>query len=184
VLRPVLRPVPRAVSRTTAATAALAASAALVLTGCSAVQSFVGGVEPERDAETGAIVEAAEANAFALRVGDCMMSTDDLASEELTDVVSVPTVPCDQPHDSEVFAAHTITDETYPGDDAVVTAADDFCYGEFEGFVGMAYEDSALLYSTMFPSSDSWKLNDDREILCVLVDEDGGVTGSLAGAAR
>jgi hypothetical protein len=93
-------------------------------------------------------------------------------------------VPCAEAHDSEVYAAHQMTDETYPGDDAVVTAADDFCYAEFGGFVGMAYEDSNLLYTTMFPSSDSWKLNDDREILCIVLDENGGITGTLAGAAR
>jgi hypothetical protein len=176
VLRSVTRP---------ATTAALVASCVLVLTGCSAVQSFVGGVEPERDAETGAIVEAAEANAFALRVGDCLNSTDDMASdEEITNIVSVPTMPCGDEHDSEVFASHDMTGDDYPGDDAVITAADDFCYTEFEGFVGLPFEESALYYTTMFPTEDSWDLDGDREILCVVVDDAGAVTGTLAGAAR
>ena len=174
MLRSLVRPV---------ASTALVASAALVLTGCAAAQSFVGGVEPERDEETGAVVEAVQADAFSLRVGDCLTSGTAPVVEEVQDIESVPTVPCDQEHDSEVYAAHVMTQAEYPGDEAVVTAADDFCYAEFEGFVGMAYEDSALLFSTMFPSPDSWKLADDREILCVVVDEAGGLTGTLAGAA-
>jgi hypothetical protein len=173
VLRSLVRPVVASV---------LMASAALALTGCSAAQSFVGGVEPERDEETGAVVEAVQADAFALRVGDCLNSTETV-TEEVQDVDSVPTVPCDQAHDSEIYASTQMTDETYPGDEAVVTAADDFCYAEFEGFVGMAYEDSALFISTMFPTAESWKVLEDREILCVVVDEAGGRTGTLAGAA-
>ncbi|GIG29069.1 septum formation family protein [Cellulomonas marina] len=171
-----VRPV---VSRALVAGTAL--TAVTLLAGCSAVQSLVGGVEPERDEETGEVMAAVEANAFALRVGDCI-DADEEFTEEVQDVASVPTVPCDQAHDSEIYAATEMTDETYPGDETVASAADEFCYGEFESFVGLPYEDSVLYFSAMYPSPESWELGDDREILCVVVDEAGGRTATMADA--
>lgn len=163
--------------------AALVASTALLATGCAGVPfAFAGGQEPERDGATGEVVESVEADPFALRVGDCLDSLQGITGE-YEEVESILTVPCGQAHDSEVYASHLIADEKYPGDDGVIQQADDFCYAEFAGFVGMAYEDSGLDLSTLFPSSDSWKYMDDREILCLVVDPAGGVTGTLAGAA-
>ncbi len=169
-------------SRTTRrplARAGLLAATALVLTGCSAVQGFVGGVEPERDEATGEIVEAAQADAFALRVGDCL----DVSSTEESEVLdSVPTVPCGEPHEGEVYASHALADGDFPGDEAVAAQAEELCYSDFQAFVGLAYEDSTLDFSTMYPTADSWQLLDDREVLCVVVDPAAAVTGTLEGA--
>lgn len=163
--------------RTTPALLALAAASALVLSGC-------GASEPVRDAETGEIVEAAEADAFSIRVGDCLDTTGTFSEEESTEVESLPTIPCGDAHDGEVYATTLLDEGDYPGEDAVVKQADEFCYTEFEPFVGLAYEDSVLDFTMLYPTSDSWSMLDDREIVCIVVDLEGGVTGSMKSAQR
>ena len=163
-----------------ARTAAVAVLGLVALTGCSAVQDAMGGAqEPTRDEETGEITEAAEADVFAIAVGDCL-NTADLAG----DVSEVPTVPCSDPHESEVFAATDMPEGEFPGEEAVGTAADEFCLAEFASFVGMDYYDSALEMTTLSPTQETWDGMDDREILCVVEDLAGGVTGTLKGAQR
>ncbi|WNB85714.1 septum formation family protein [Cellulomonas sp. ATA003] len=168
-------------TRRPVATAGALVATALLLTGCSALQGAMGGVEPERDEATGEITEAAQADAFALRVGDCLTLEAEV-TEELQEFASVPTVPCEEAHDSEIYAAHDLEGDEYPGDDAVVASADELCLADFTTFVGTPYEESVLELTTFFPSSDSWSMQDDREVLCVVVDVEGGVTGTLQGA--
>lgn len=158
-----------------AATAVLTCSA-LALTGCSLLG---GSDEPERD-EDGEIVEQGDADAFAIRVGDCL-ETLDWSAEGFN---TVPVIPCAEAHESEVYAATDLPDGDYPGDAAVAEAADEFCYAQFQGFVGMAWEDSVLEFGYLSPSQESWERGNDREVLCLIMDPTGLVSGSLAGAAR
>jgi hypothetical protein len=159
------------------AVAALAAGAILVLSGCS----LLGGADdPERDEESGEIVGSTdETDVFAIRVGDCV-ETADLGTE----VETIPTRPCSEAHDSEVYASTEMTETAFPGDEAADTQADEFCYGEFTQFVGLAFEDSLLGYMYLRPTQVTWDEVDDREILCLVVDPEGGVTGTMKGAAR
>ena len=156
--------------------AALVSVALIALTGCS----LIGGAsDPERDDSGDIVVSSDDADVFALRVGDCMASTD-----EATEVQTVPTRPCTEVHDSEAFASTMLPDGDFPGDDAVTATADDFCAGQFQPFVGMAYEQSVLELRYYMPSQESWESMADREVLCILVDPAGGVTGTLKGANR
>lgn len=157
--------------------AALAGAAIFALSGCS----LLGGADdPERDEDTGEIVESTdETDVFAIRVGDCV-ETADLGTE----VQTIPTRPCSEAHDSEVYAGTEMTDADFPGDEATDAQADDFCYGEFNQFVGLAFEESVLGYMYLMPSEQTWNELDDREILCLVVDPSGGVTGTMKGAAR
>lgn len=159
---------------------AVAATAVVAsLTGCGAVQNLLGGsaAEPERDATTQEIVEEGDADVFAIRVGDCM-------NEASGEVVSeVPVVPCDQPHDEEVFFDFELSGEEYPGDEAVQTQASDGCLAQFEPFVGLAYESSTLDFYPYTPTKESWDQLGDRIVSCVIWDPAGQVTGTLAGAA-
>jgi len=165
----------------TRAIVALAAVAVVIpLSGCSILRDLAGGQapQPERDETTQEIVEEGDADVFALMVGDCMNEV----SEEL--VSEVPVVPCDQPHDEEVFFDLTLEGDEYPGDDVIQTQADDACLAQFEPFVGMAYDSSALGFYAYRPSQESWEQMDDRIVSCVIYDPAGQVTGTLAGAAR
>lgn len=158
-----------------AAAAALSCTALIALSGCS----LLGGAdEPERD-ESGDVTEASDADAFSIRVGDCL-ETMDWSAEGFS---TVPVIPCAEEHESEVYAAVDLPDGDYPGDESVGTQADEYCYGEFQGFVGIAWEDSAFDYGYLSPSAESWEQGD-REVLCIIMDPAGLTTGSLAGAAK
>ncbi|MCU1431110.1 MAG: hypothetical protein JWP95_215 [Actinotalea sp.] len=160
----------RVSTRSTAA----AVLALLTLSGCG----LVGGpAAPERD-DAGEIVQSADSDPFALRVGDCLSAAD------LTELVeSVPTVPCGETHDSEVYAVTDVADGEYPGDDAIAAQADEFCYTEFATFIGMSYEESEIYLNYLTPTEQSWNELNDRELLCFATDE-AGVTGTMKGAAR
>ena len=146
--------------------------AALALTGCSNSAP-----EAQRDESSGEITASAEANVFSIKVGDCL----DLASAGLADEVSsLPTVPCTDEHDSEVYAETTLADGDYPTD--IDDQAAEFCYNEFEPFVGLAYEESSLDAQPMTPTQDGWENGNDRVIQCILMSPEA-VTGSLAGSA-
>lgn len=150
---------------------------ALLLSGCALLGG--GAADAERD-EEGAVVASQEANVFSLSVGDCL-NTADLASGELD---AVPVVPCSEPHDSEIYAEIVLTGDEWPGSDVVDVQVDDHCYTQFSSFVGVAYETSVLDYLTFTPTQASWEQGNDRIGQCILIDGDGGVTGSLRGAAR
>ncbi|GEK22507.1 septum formation family protein [Cellulomonas xylanilytica] len=164
---------------TTRVAAPLLLAATLVaLTGCGALEPTA---EPAvRDETSGEITESSEADVFSLEVGDCLNET---GTEEVTEVSSVPTVPCDQPHDSEAYAATDMPAGDYPGDQAVTDASDAYCYEQFATFVGLSYEESTLELASFFPTQESWA-EGDHEIMCFIYSPDGQVTGTLAAAAR
>ncbi|MDQ2697419.1 MAG: hypothetical protein M3Y46_01355, partial [Actinomycetota bacterium] len=88
-------------ARIALAVAVLATSAALG--GCSVLNQFLPSSQPVRDAETGEVTEEVEnGDVFSIRVGDCLNTADLDATDEISDV---PIVPCDQPHDDEVYFA-------------------------------------------------------------------------------
>jgi hypothetical protein len=142
--------------------------AAVALTGCSLITSALNG---------------GESDVFTLKVGDCL--NDGESADEMT---TVPVVPCDEPHDSELYAAATMEGDEYPGVDETIDFADEACLDEFEDFVGVSYEESIYGYGIIYPSEDSWA-GGDREVLCSIgqADENGDIVkleGSLEGVAE
>lgn len=161
----------------------LVLTSALAVTGCSTISDVLGddGEEPKRD-PSGTITETSDsADVFTLKVGDCVGAFGDGdAVEEL------PVMPCQEPHEMEVFANSEAPDGEYPGKDALMDRANKDCTEEFETFTGAEYSVSDLLVSYLYPTSDTWEQGD-REILCVIYqgDENGKpveVTGSLKNA--
>ncbi|WP_139416793.1 septum formation family protein [Agromyces laixinhei] len=163
-----------------ALTCLAAAAVVIPLSGCGVVRDLVGGSasQPARDETTQEFIEQGDADVFALMVGDCMNEV----SEEL--VSEVPVVPCDQPHDEEVYFDLTLDGDEFPGEEAVQTRADEACLAQFEPFVGLAYDSSTLGFYAYRPSQESWERAEDRVVSCVIYDPAGKVTGTLAGSAR
>ena len=88
-------------------------------------------------------------------------------------------MPCEQPHDSEVYAVFHLPDGDCPGEDELITAADDGCFANFEPFVGNSYENSVLDVEYFCPSRKSWPLDGDRQVTCMVYHLDGEqLTGS------
>jgi hypothetical protein len=93
-------------------------------------------------------------------------------------------VPCEEPHDGEVFATIDSAETEFPGDVALQDEANEACTVEFETYVGMEYAASELFFQTLIPTEQTWADQNDREIVCIAVEEDGQLTGSVQGVAR
>ena len=147
--------------------------ASLALAGCSLISSG----DAKRD-ESGRPTETSVADAFKIKVGDCMAEP---SSNEFQDV---SIIPCDQSHDLEAFAAKKIVADSYPGESAVQTQSEAYCGTEFAKFVGVPYDESTLDMTYFYPSSETWKQRD-REIMCLIGGPSGTSTkGTLKGAAK
>lgn len=114
-----------------------------------------------------------------LKVGDCL----DKSELEGSEVTSVETKSCTEPHDAEVFGSVTHADGDYPGQAAVEKQAEEECTAKFEEFVGVPYAQSKIYFSTLSPTKEGWDRADDRTSLCILL-SDEPVSESLQGAGR
>lgn len=158
---------------------AAATALGLSLSGCSVLSDVLGRApEAVRDAETQEIIDAGQADVFSIKVGDCLNEADGET------VSAVPVVPCGEPHDEEAYFEYTFSGDVFPGADAVSEQADEACYGAFAGFVGLAYEESALDYFPYIPTEESWNGLNDRVVTCMVYDPAAQSTGTLSGAAR
>ena len=110
--------------------------------------------------------EGEEMDVFALEVGDCFNSL------EMDEVTEVDGLSCDKSHVYEVYYAFDIVADEFPGEEAVAEEAADGCLATFEGFVGLAYEDSFLDISYLYPTTESWNRGGDREVLCLVLNLD------------
>jgi hypothetical protein len=85
---------------------------------------------------------------FALAIGDCL----NYPPEEAI-VVSIERRPCEDSHDAQVVDLVEMLDVEFPGDDAIAQYASAYCPEGTDNFLG--------------PTSDSWELLDDRQIVCL-----------------
>ena len=139
--------------------------------------------EADRDA-AGAIVSGGNVDAFAMRVGDCFDDTAALGAEEAGEVSNLPGVPCNDPHANEVYAVFAVDVDSFPGDEAMGELAFAKCLERFEGFVGTIYEESVLDITALYPSDQSWSLQDDREVVCAVYEMNANkLTGSVKDSA-
>lgn len=148
---------------------------ALALTGALAGCS---GTPAARDSETREVTEAGQDSVFSLRVGDCTIDVPD------GDASEIPVVPCAETHDNEVYYAFDLDGDAWPGEEAVQTAAVETCVAEFEKFIGISYDETALEWWPITPTEASWNGLNDREIYCLAYDPATPIEGSLSGAAR
>jgi hypothetical protein len=174
-------------ARLLVATAAVTMTLA-TLTGCGALDELLSDGDAPRDEPGGEITASADADAFEILKGDCidLLALDgygDAAAGEEFEVESVPVVPCAEPHTGEVYAELVMEGDEYPGEKSVVKTFDDWCYAEFEKFVGVALEDSAYLYTGFYPTKDTWEQLDDRTLQCIVSSEEP-VEGCLKGVAQ
>jgi Septum formation len=133
----------------------------------------------ERDDE-GEITSEGSVSAFEVRAGDCFNNPPIDAQ-----ATSIEAVPCSQPHDAEAFATFDIRSEQYPGDNQVVRQAEAGCVVRFEDFIGLPYANSVYELVYLHPTRSSWRLGDDRTVLCAVVDPAGKITEeTLRGARR
>lgn len=124
------------------------------------------------------LTACSEGSVFSLEIGDCFNDPAD----GVTEASSVEMVDCADPHDNEVYGEGTMTDEVYPGDDAISEFAEQVCYDAFEGYVGLTYSDSALDYWYWVPTQETWTQSRDRLITCVLYNPSSQTVGTFKGS--
>jgi hypothetical protein len=139
-------------------------------------------VSADRD-DGGAIAGAGDVAADELVVGDCL----DWPDPDVDVVDRVDGIPCDEPHDAEIYAITRLSagpGEPYPGFDGLIDEAADACVEAFEGYVGIPYELDEFLYFDFFsPTEKGWAAGD-REIVCMAYRiDDGKLTVSVRAEA-
>ncbi|UUU41539.1 septum formation family protein [Streptomyces sp. NBC_00162] len=123
-----------------------------------------------------------------LRTGDCFNTNDDLKDfkEEGSDTLdpTVSTVPCDEPHEAEVYAVFPLPDGPYPGVKKIVSIGNEKCTATkaLTDYVGDAELPDTLNIYFYGPHATSWAL-DDRDITCFLGYASGTSTGSFRATA-
>ena len=171
------------------AIAAAATVSLTMLTGCgTAFDDLLSGGDPPRDEPGGEITASAEADAFEILAGDCidlgaLDGYADHAEGEDYEVESVPVVPCAEPHTGEVYAELVMETDKFPGANGMAKKFENWCYAEFEKFVGISYDESVYGYTGFFPTKDSWEQLDDRTLQCIVSSEEP-VTGTLKDAKQ
>lgn len=155
--------------------AGLAAAAGLV----AALSLFVVSVfTPEQQQEQDLVAEPAPL--LELNIGDCVM---DAAVPLSSDLEGLSTVPCDEPHDSELFSIVLAQGDNYPGPVALVELGQNQCMKRFGDFVGIDFGSSALDFHFYYPTLSSWGQGD-RIVYCMVSDPGRTVVGSLQGVGR
>jgi hypothetical protein len=153
-----------------------------LLVGCS-LEASVGFDEGRSEATTpGAEVESGEVSAHDIRVGDCYMDDGGPGGEGGKDIFGVEAVPCDEPHDNEVYASFALADGDFPGADEVFHLALAGCVRRFADFTAVAYGATSLEVKTLHPTRLSWVSLGDRGVTCAVFDPAGPLERSVRGA--
>lgn len=162
----------------------------IALTGCAATDAAIPAISAGGAGATG-LGLALGTEVFALSVGDCVNALNgDLHS-------GVSLVPCADDHDWEIYFEAGVpgtgaSGDGYPGDEALMAAAETDCGGEFVSFLGLdpataaatdADAVSELGYTYLIASETDWSAGADQGVTCLIGSMSGQVAGSLAGAA-
>lgn len=135
---------------------------------------------PSRD-EAGRITSAQDVAVVDLMTGDCFNDPD---ADQVGDIQVVEVVPCEQPHDTEIYHSFTLTEGSRPDDTALEELAAGQCFPAFDAFVGIQFEISELDLFLLTPSADEWNRGH-RTLHCVLFNLDlSELVGSARGTAR
>ncbi|WP_337191487.1 septum formation family protein [Nocardioides flavescens] len=146
-----------------------------------------------------------DVSVFSVDVGDCFEAPSDVEAQ----ISDLRRVPCERPHDRELYAREAyvpagsapsgasgdasgspsadasapVDSSGYPGDDALTAYAEATCAQAFAGYVGVDYLDSSLFFTYLVPSPRSWE-DDDRSVLCFVGAAGTPLEGSVKGTKR
>jgi Septum formation len=109
---------------------------------------------------------------FSLKAGDCF---DPQGQQSYT------LIPCDSPHQAEVFATFALTGTKWPGDTAVQAEAGRACASRLTGYVNPQLAIS-LSSTYVYPDSVAWQAGT-RTVICEARAASGELTGSVRGAS-
>lgn len=135
---------------------------------------------PSRD-ESGRVTGPQNVAVGDLLTGDCFNDPD---ADQVGDIRVVEVVPCDHPHDTEIYHSFTLTEGARPVNEELEEFAAGQCFPAFDAFVGIQFEISELDLFLLTPSEDQWNAGH-RTLHCVLFNLDlSELVGSARGTAR
>lgn len=105
----------------------------------------------------------AESSVWDLDLGDCWNGGGEVV------LSNVQIVDCDQPHGLEVYWVHEMNDAEFPGQEEVISRADEVCVEAFGIALGVPYEESPLDYHSLYPTEVTWVKGGDRQVLCSVI---------------
>ena len=122
------------------------------------------------------------------QVGTCL----DFPPDTGPDIPSLPAVPCDVEHSHEIFAVIDYQPDDpesgadlYPSFEELERFSQAECLTLFEPYVGVGAFDSSLFYSWIVPTLTSWDKSDDRQVICVVGNQNGApLFSSVKDSAR
>jgi len=126
--------------------------------------------------------DGVKTRSFSMEVGDCF------SFQGLNDTNNqyAWVVPCNVPHDAEVYSTGPITQETYPetGDDWAELSSQ-ICDTVFAAYVGVPWYQSALNPYHLYPDQETWNSDPTmRKMICIAQDPVGGLTDTVLGSKR
>jgi hypothetical protein len=131
-----------------------------------------------RSATTGVITHRGHINAFSLRVGDCF---DNPVGARAVNTVTA--IPCDQPHNAQIYAKFKLigSDFSYPGAAVVEQRARSGCNAR-TGTVNKSMTTSAMTVRILLPEETSWVAGQ-RTVSCMIVNPTATLTTSILNSA-
>ena len=132
--------------------------------------------------EDGEVVDGGSVDVMTLVVGDCLNDgLDDGGGEQL--VSSIEATPCNEPHTSQIIARFDLTQDEFPGEDAIAAAVDSRCEDLISASLSRAADAYELSYIYFYPSAETWESESDREVLCGLASTTEMTESILLGSA-
>ena len=121
----------------------------------------------ERDA-SGEVVQEGTLDVEEFQLGDCLDSLE-MKQEGVSDseiVYSGAGVPCDTPHEFEIYAETSLPYSSQFSTQIDANAID-FCESQFEAYIGINYLNSALEIDVLSPTEESFRAGD-RRVQCLV----------------
>ncbi|MFD6423018.1 septum formation family protein [Streptomyces sp. NPDC060198] len=159
-------------SRSMRGICAAVALLAIGASGCSVAESAKEGIKKA----------ARQKSVFDLKQGDCYNpNSKPVPDGEMAEEFAIEVVPCTEAHDGQVYGEFKVEegDGTYPGDDAIVEAADTRCPAEELKFAPDTWAVPTGVSGSYYqPTKESWSTGD-RLVTCTYTKDSGKITGSL-----
>jgi hypothetical protein len=128
------------------------------------------------------VIETDDVDVNDLEEGQCVDIDLDDDGDGDDPIFTLPTVPCDEPHNGEVYLVADVDDaDEYPGQRAIQSEVELACSGSgFTDYVGTDLRETDYGLYTLSPTADSWEQGD-RSFVCIATSSDGDdVVGSIA----
>jgi hypothetical protein len=116
------------------------------------------------------VVTYRPAAVFALRVGDCINSSQN--------GLSVTVLSCATPHEAEVFGTFSLAGTDWPGSAAVRQQASSGCANRIAGYLNPLLLNAGLTQEYVYPNQQAWKAGV-RTVVCEVSSSTGPLTGSV-----